>query len=386
MRIVYFADAQIPGRATNGIQVMRMCGAFAAAGVDVTLVHPFRFGNLPEGFDGDVWRFYGVESTFRRITLPTPLTLRLSGHRALARTLRLPPLAAYVFARSTPLSSPFIAYGRSMLGLRLADAARRVWPRSACRRVVAELHDLPQGKAATDILSRLDGAVITSAELDRELVKKCPTLRGRTHVDQNGFKPLRIGSDDLAGPAETIVDSTPGRPLVVYTGRVTTGKGARLLVEVAAKVPQAQFLLVGKVYECDILELGRRAGNVTFTGFVPPSAVRSYLTAADVLVMPTHSSLSYARYSSPLKLFEYMAAGKPMICADLPAVREVVSDGRNGVLFTAGNAVSLSDAVIRLLQDPALAMRIADQAQRDVERFTWNARAVRIIEWLSTPT
>jgi len=384
MRIVYFADTQIPSRATNGIQVMRMCGAFAAAGVDVTLVHPYRFGNQPEGFEGDVWKFYGLEGTFRRVTLPTPLTLRLSANRRLARALRLPPLAAYVSLRSRPGSSPFIAYGRSMLSLRLADTARRVWRRGACRAVVAELHDLPEGKAARDALSRLDGVVTISAELERDLVLLCPSLRGRIRVEHDGYDPMLIGPDQPSDRAKEVIGLRPDRPLIVYTGRVTTGKGARMLVEAAAKVPHAQFLLVGKVYERDLLELGGRAGNVTFIGFVPPAAVGRYLAAADVLVMPTHPSLPYARYSSPLKLFEYMAAGRPVVCSDLPALREVVSDGRNALLFPAGDVASLVKAISRLVEDPALAMLIADQAQRDVVRFAWDARAERIIDWLAS--
>jgi glycosyltransferase involved in cell wall biosynthesis len=384
LRLVYFADTQIPSRATNGIQVMRMCEAFAASGANVTLVHPYRFGNRPEGLEADVWAFYGTKPTFRRVTLPTPLTLRLSSRRRLARALRLPALSTYVAQRSLPGRNPFVAYGRSMLGLRLASAARRL-PWGACRAVVAELHDIPRAESAWEAVTAADGIVAISAELERDLLRTRPDLAGRTRVEHDGFDDrlpdsVRERTEDARGA----LGLPANRPLVVYAGRVTTGKGARLLVQAAGRLPDVHFALVGKVYEDDLLEIGKRSGNVTFAGFVPPATVGRYLAAADVLAMPTDSSLPYARYTSPLKLFEYMASSKPIVSSDLPALREVVCHGHNALLFTAGDVSSFVSAVRTVLGDPALADRIARQARIDVDRFSWNSRAERILDWLDT--
>jgi glycosyltransferase involved in cell wall biosynthesis len=381
--LVYLADSPIPSRATNGIQVMRMCGAFSAAGVDVTLVHPYRLGNRPEGFEGDVWSFYGVKSRFHIVTLPTPLTLRLSGVRWLARLLRTPPLALYIVLRSRPGRIPFVSYGRSMLGIWLALSARRLWRRGACRAVFGELHDLPHTNLAQRTVSRLDGVVVISAELERDLLQLCPRLRGRTRVEHDGFDPAVVNSGAMdSGSAKRAIGSDPRAPLVVYTGRVNTEKGARMLVEAALELPNVRFLLVGKVYEGDIVELGRRAGNVSFAGFVAPGRITPFLAAADVLAMPTHPALPYANYTSPLKLFEYMAAGRPVVCSDLPALREVVSDGLNALLFRPGDVDSFVDAVRTVLADPALAKRVALQAQQDVAELSWDARAQRILQWV----
>src|ERR671912_2633308 len=85
MDIVYLCNAQIPSRSTNALQVMRMCDGFRRAGAEVTLVHPRRIGNRPEGYEGDLWRFYGIEERFSIVSLPTPLTRRA------ARAPALPP-------------------------------------------------------------------------------------------------------------------------------------------------------------------------------------------------------------------------------------------------------------------------------------------------------
>jgi glycosyltransferase involved in cell wall biosynthesis len=384
LSLVYFADTQIPSRATNGIQVMHMCEAFAAVGANVTLVHPYRFGNRPEGLEADVWAFYGTQPTFRRVTLPTPLTFRLSSRRRLSRALRLPALSTYVLQRSLPGRNPFVAYGRSILGLRLASTARRL-PWGACRGVVAELHDIPRAKRAWEALTAVDGIVVISAELERDLLRTRPDLADRIRVEHDGFDHrLPDSLPRRTADARGTLGLPADRPLVVYAGRVTTGKGARLLVRAASLLPDVHFALVGKVYEDDLLDLGKRSGNVTFAGFVPPATVGRYLAAADVLAMPTDSSLPYARYTSPLKLFEYMASSKPIVSSDLPALREVVSHGHNALLFTAGDVIAFVSAVRTVLADPSLADRIGRQARMDVDRFSWNSRAERILDWLAT--
>ena len=84
---------------------------------------------------------------------------------------------------------------------------------------------------------------------------------------------------------------------------------------------------------------------MTFTGFVPPSDIPLYLAAADMLVMPTTPDLAYAAYTSPLKLFEYMASGRPIVASGLASVREVLDDGGNAVLYEANSAEGLAEAV-----------------------------------------
>ena len=142
MRVLYLSSAQIPSRSTNALQVMRMCDGFRRAGADVTLVHPRRIGNRPEGYDGDLWKFYGIAERFPIVSLPTPLTRRAAQVRLLARPVEALPLAAYLAYVGRPGAEPFVAYARSLLGawlvLKLRGALRG---RSSCRGLVVELHD-----------------------------------------------------------------------------------------------------------------------------------------------------------------------------------------------------------------------------------------------------
>jgi glycosyltransferase involved in cell wall biosynthesis len=117
---------------------------------------------------------------------------------------------------------------------------------------------------------------------------------------------------------------------------------------------------------------------LTFTGPVAPTEVEARLAQAEILVLPNTGTKVSARYTSPLKLFEYLAAGKPIIASDLPALREVLRQEENCLLTPPGDARALADAIKRLAADPALSERLARQAFADADQYTWDRRAARL--------
>ena len=85
-------------------------------------------------------------------------------------------------------------------------------------------------------------------------------------------------------------------------------------------------------------------------------------------------------FTSPLKLFDYMAAGVPIVATDVPALREVLVDGENALLVPPGDPEALAGAIDWILGDPALAERLRRRAFAEVADYTWERRAERIIE------
>ena len=171
--------------------------------------------------------------------------------------------------------------------------------------------------------------------------------------------------------------------MVGYTGRVNVAKGAQTLLDAADAMAGegVSFLIVGKVYDM----LGERAAamsNVRLVGFVPPSEVRRLVAAMDILVLPTSASMPYAAYTSPLKLFEYMASGLPIVCADLPVLHEVVEHERDVLFFEPDDGISLAAAIRRLREEPGLASRLASAAATRSRGYSWDGRAGRILEQL----
>jgi glycosyltransferase involved in cell wall biosynthesis len=171
---------------------------------------------------------------------------------------------------------------------------------------------------------------------------------------------------------------------VGYTGRVNSAKGVPTILEAAELLAESsvRFLLVGKVYD----DMGERAAlvpSVTAVGFVPPADVSTWIAATDILVMSTSAEISYADFTSPLKLFEYMASGRPMLSSDLPVLREVLTDGTNALLFHPDCAESLAAGIRRIRADAPFADAIARQARLDVARYTWDERARRVLAFVS---
>jgi glycosyltransferase involved in cell wall biosynthesis len=117
---------------------------------------------------------------------------------------------------------------------------------------------------------------------------------------------------------------------------------------------------------------------VEFVGMVEPSRVSGLLAKGDVLVLPSVGAGPAVNYTSPLKLFEYMAAGKPIVASNLPSIREVLRDGENAVLVEPGSPTALTSGLRRVLEDRKLAERIASRAFDEVAEHSWDCRAERV--------
>lgn len=128
-----------------------------------------------------------------------------------------------------------------------------------------------------------------------------------------------------------------------------------------------------------ILEKKYRGKQVRFYGWLKRSDVVKMMHLSDVLVLPNKSgSTNSERYTSPMKLFEYMASSVPIVASDLPSIREVLNEG-NAVLVPPNDAFALARGVEEILRDRPLADRISKQARSEVSRYTWDARVKKIL-------
>jgi glycosyltransferase involved in cell wall biosynthesis len=113
-------------------------------------------------------------------------------------------------------------------------------------------------------------------------------------------------------------------------------------------------------------------------GYVAPAQVAVQLAHADVLVVPNPPSAISTLATSPLKLFEYMAAGRAIVASDLPAIREVLTHDVNAWLVRAGDAAALADGIRHLAADRDLRQRLARAALASVAEYSWSRRAERL--------
>ncbi len=176
-----------------------------------------------------------------------------------------------------------------------------------------------------------------------------------------------------------------------FTGHFYAGRGIDMLFELAKGLPQFRFLLVGGTSEAVSEWRGRlmEAGlsNAVLPGFVENSRLPMYQAAADVLVMPYKASVAassgqeIADVINPMKMFEYMAARRPIISADLPVIREVLDEGQ--AMFCApGDLGEWRRTIEALARDGDLRRRLAENARMKVEQHTWIQRARRALNGL----
>jgi len=170
---------------------------------------------------------------------------------------------------------------------------------------------------------------------------------------------------------------------VGFTGHIYPGRGADLLFELARQMPVVNFLWVGGTPELVEFWRGKlneaKMTNVTMTGFVNHERIPLYQAAADILLMPYSRSIEassgqdIAEVINPMKMFEYMAAGRAIVSADLPSIREVLNEGC-AVLVEAGNFENWKLEIESLLADESRRLSLGAQARKDVSKLTWVKR------------
>ncbi len=388
MDILYFADTRFPLERANGIQTFHTCCALAKRGHRVRLIVRPDPAREPR----DAFEFYGEP----RIDTLTIERVPVAGPAAVRRALWL----ARAVRRATGARRAAVALSRD---LGLASLLLRV-PAGLRPPIVYESHVFAPafGAALDQMLST--GASASRAKQARLARREARVWHGadgyvtitRTLADEltgrfGGRDALAVVPDGAALPRRP--DAPPVErhdpPVVGYTGHLYPWKGVDVLLEAVARLRGVRALIVGGLAGEPDLERARARAHdlhiderVTFTGAVPPPEVGRRLLEADVLVLPNTATHVSARYTSPLKLFEYMASGRPIVASDLPALREVLTDGDNAMLVAPGEAGQLAAAIEGLLRDPALGARLAAAAWRDVQAYSWDRRAERLEEVL----
>ena len=177
-------------------------------------------------------------------------------------------------------------------------------------------------------------------------------------------------------------------PVVGYVGSFLPGKGAEQVLKIAALMPEVRFVLIGG-------PVTALAGlsvppNVQMPGPLPHAVAMQQTASLDVALLPNQArvfvsggSVDIGRWTSPLKLFEYMAAARPIVASRLPVLEEVLTDDRNALLADPASPNDWVDKIRRILDEPALAERLSKAAHSDFQNnYSWTARAERTADIL----
>jgi len=368
MKIVAIAGSQIPSDTANSIQTMKACNALVQLGHNLTLIVPenrqSKIGNLKS--------HYGLQTDFQIEWLKSP-SRRLFTWQATQHARALKPDLIYSWMIQS-----------AVFGLLFRIP------------IVFEIHIQPTGtlgpawhRAFAMLRRHKRLASITRALVDvLEQKQNIHFKADEVVIAPNGVELERFAS--LPDPVTARQKlNLPYAPTVMCTGHLYAGRGADLFLALAKEIPQAHFIWVGGRPD-DIAAWQSRAqsDNITFTGFIPNQNLPLYQSAADILLMPYGRSImgssgtaDSASVASPMKMFEYMAAGRAIVTAELPVIREVLNE-KNAVFCEPDNIGKWKVEIERLLVDEPRRIELGEQARQDVESYTWLARAEKIMRGL----
>lgn len=347
----------MPTERAHGIQIVKTCEALARAGADIELVVPERKTSIHESVES----YYRLAAPLPIKRLPVWDTVSWGRIGFFVETL------SFAFAATRYIDGKAgIVYGRDEWVLALLMLV-------GFEKVMWESHTGAWNMAAR-YLSRHAKMVVISEGLKDYYIAQ-GVSRDRIMVAHDGVDLGMFDSVESKETARRRLGLPLEKRIALYIGGVGGWKGTDTLLEASAHLPEGTVLaIIGKVPA----ETKARFPNVLFLGERPYTEIADNQQAGDVLVLPTTASHPVgAHFTSPLKLFTYMASGVPIVASDVLSTRGVVPD--NGAYwFTPDEPESLVAAILRALADSARNQK-ADVAKREVARYTWGARARAIL-------
>lgn len=362
MRILYIANIRLPTEKAHGIQIMKTCEALAQNGDTVTLLVPRRFNVFKES----PIEYYKIHHKFqiKKIFCVDTVPLGYIGFL----------IESFTFSVSVILYTLFknfdAYYSRDQAVL---------FPLSFFKRnLFWESH---MGFSSRMLLKRLSGIVCITDGLKDLYIRKGfsseAVLVAHDAVDIEMFNISKTASllrEKLNLPQD--------KTIVMYTGSVGLydWKGVDVFLETAMLVESNVSLVLvgGSKEEIEVLRRKYPSGKIVFAGRQPHSNIPHYLKAADILVLPNKSGdLISEKYTSPMKLFEYMASKRVIVASDLPSIREIL-DNSNAFLIPPDDSRQILKAIECIQSSREEANRKADKAFTDVEQFSWQKRAEHI--------
>lgn len=376
-RLAYIFNYDMPSRTAGSVHAAKMCQAFAQEGYSPTL---FAFRTSESQIHStDFFHHYGIQEHFDIDLIASRKYLR--GHDFALK-------AAYRIKRE----------GFSLVFSRGLLAA--MWTAILGIPTVYETHQLPGARLGQYYLRVLLGRmafcklVVISEGLKQRYLERYPRLLlpEQIIVEPDGVDLERFEDLPDSRVARKKLNLSEEVFTVGYAGHLYEGRGIDLILGLAARLQSVNFFLVGgeekDIHHWQQIIQSRQLENVRLVGFVPNAELPTYLAACDVLLMPYQqhiqvqgSTVSTHEWMSPMKMFEYMAAERLIISSDFPILRQILNE-HNSVLCSPEDVEAWEMAIRDAMEKHEWGKKLAQQARRDVERYTWRTRVHRIMAQL----
>lgn len=367
MKIIYITNARIPTEKAHGYQICKMCEEFSNIGADVELVIPTRKNYIRK----DVFDYYSLKHNFKVRYVKSPDFLFFD--KFFKKAIYLNNLFFLIKSLFLKFQKNDLIYTRSpeiawLFSLRKHNVFFEAhnWPCSKSwiyKKMLKNVKLLvcnSNGTADHHIKNGLNNVMVCHNGVDLE--------KFSINFDKSYCKK-KIGFSD---------DDT----LVMYVGHLYDWKGADILAKSADFIEEKIKIVFVGGSDVDIYEYKKKYNkkNIIFVGKKKHEEIPCYLRAADILVLPNIPiSEESVKFTSPIKMFEYMSSGTPIIASNLPSIKEILNKD-NSILFNPGNERELSEKIIFCLKNKDIVNKISQKALSDVQNYSWLDRAKKIIE------
>ncbi len=383
MKILYIANIRIPTEKAHGHQIMKMCEVFSSQKCQVELLAPNRINKNFKNIN--IFDYYKIKNNFsiKKLSSIDPTILFKAPHGVYIKfQLTFFIISLFFYLLFYKKNKQDIFYTRDEYLLPLLQKFKQ--------RVVWESHALPSNKKRyIKFFKKCYKIIVLTQALKKELidlgVAEDNILVSPDAVDLDIFDIDMSKSD-----ARAKLNLPDNKIILGYTGTFKTkgmDKGIDDIIKSMKTLSDNIIFVAIGGNEKDIESYNKIATDnnlsdrVILLEKVDQKKLAIYQKAFDVLLMPFPNKKHYAYYMSALKMFEYMAAKRPIVSSDLPSIREVLNEN-NAVLVKADDPKMLSQGIQALLGDKNFANKISKQAFTDVQKYTWIARVKNIISFI----
>jgi len=374
----------VPTEKAHGIQIAKMCEAFASSNfedIEMELIAPQRFNHIRD----NPFEYYGIEKNFKIKKLfcldliPLDKFLGPISFWVESFTFSLSVFLYLLFKKSN-----FI-YSRDLPPLFLLSFFKK--------NLFYEMHDFPlkfQRRFCQIIFKKIKGIITTNEWKKKEAQRVFGLRDDEIFKSFNGVDIGRFHLKETKTECRKKLGLAQDKKIVLYTGHLYSWKGVDVLTEVSQYLPKnIEIYFVGgtekdiKRFKIQHSKRSDRRCRIQIVGHRPHLEIPYWLKSADVLVLPNTAKQDISKYwTSPLKMLEYMASGTPIVASDLPSVREIV-DENSAFLVKPDDSLSLSQGIKKILQNTQLADMVSGQAFQNVQQYTWIKRAKKILNFVN---
>ncbi len=362
--MAYIARASVPSPSTNSIHVAKISEAFSQQGKEVLLI-------VYGGDESiDVKDYYGLKDSFEIARIPDKGKGRPAQIRwAIKAVKRARDYGADVIVTRDPLTALYsVMKGKETVLDLHGDLAH----------LCGRFYRMIRWKFFAE--SPKFHPVFISGGLQEYYLKKYGLP-----LEKGTVLPDGCNLDDFDEPGKKKLELSHDQLHLGYFGKALTGKGIDLIRRLALLDKEDIFDIYGASREDAEKETGKAfSDNVVFHGHIINREVPARMCDMDILLLPNQERLDcegedIGKFTSPLKMFEYMASGRVQLASDLPILREVLDDS-NAYLADYADENKWLEAINSIRNDKETAILKAEKARKDVEQYTWRNRARRMLE------